>query len=75
MTLKDADLVAQRMSPVEEKHTGVVYTRILEIGYHYGKDGKKTPFICLQDKSGHSVTYADPTMCNEVERQDENIEN
>ncbi len=71
MTLKDADLVAQRMSPVEEKQTGIVYVRILEIGYHYGKDGKKTPFICLQDRSGHSVTYADPAKCNEVEREKE----
>lgn len=52
MTLKEADEVAIKRLPVT--HQGVTYVRITQIGYKYGEDGHKTPYIRLQDKSGHS---------------------
>lgn len=61
MTLKEADEAAQKCLPVI--HQGIEYERIGQIGYDYGKDGKRSGFVQLIDKCGHSVTYADPARC------------
>lgn len=61
MTLKEADEAAQKCLPVI--HQGIEYERIGQTGYDYGKDGKRSGFVQLIDKCGHSVTYADPGRC------------
>lgn len=58
MTLKEADEVAIKRLPVT--HQGVTYVRITQIGYKYGEDGHKTPYIRLQDRA---VT-ASPTQAH-----------
>lgn len=61
MTLKEADEAAQKCLPVI--HQGIEYERIGQTGYDYDKDGKRSGFVQLIDKCGHSVTYADPGRC------------
>lgn len=61
MTLKEADEAAQKCLPVI--HQGIEYERIGQTGYDYSKDGKRSGFVQLIDKCGHSVTYADPGRC------------
>lgn len=61
MTIKEADEVAIKRLPVT--HQGVTYARITQIGYKYGEDGHKTPYVRLQDKCGYSFTDAIPQLC------------
>ena len=73
MTLKEADEIATQRLPVT--HHGVTYVRITQIGYKYREDGSKLPYIRLQDKSGHSFTYASPQQCKVASDEAENKEN
>lgn len=61
MTLKEADAAAQKRIPVI--HQGIEYERITQAGYEYDKNGQRSSFVQLLDKSGHSVSYADPSRC------------
>lgn len=61
MTLKEADEAAQRRIPVISQ--GIEYLRISQTGYNYNEKGERSGFVQLLDKSGHSVTYADPARC------------
>ena len=61
MTLKEADEAAQKRLPVICQ--GIEYERITQTGYNYDKDGKRSGFVQLLDKCGHSVTYGDPARC------------
>ncbi len=61
MTLKEADEAAQKCLPVI--HQDIEYVRITQTGYNYDKDGKRSGFVQLLDKCGHSVSYADPVCC------------
>lgn len=65
MTLREADEAAAKHLPIESG--GIVYVRILEIGYKYTENGARVPFVRLKDKSGHSITDADPVRCKIVE--------
>ena len=58
MTLKEADEAAQRRIPVISQ--GIEYLRISQTGYNYNEKGERSGFVQLLDKSGQSVTYADP---------------
>lgn len=62
MTLKEATEAAERCAPVT--HNGIEYTRITEAGYQYDANGKRSPFVQLLDRCGHSATYADPLRCD-----------
>ena len=64
MTLREADEAAAKHLPIESG--GIVYVRILEIGYKYTDNGARVPFVRLKDKSGHSITDADPVRCKIV---------
>lgn len=65
MTLREADEAAAKNLPIESG--GIVYVRILEIGYKYTENGVRVPFVRLKDKCGHSITDADPVRCKIVE--------
>lgn len=65
MTLREADEAGAKHLPIESG--GIVYVRILEIGYKYTENGARVPFVRLKDKSGHSITDADPIRCKIVE--------
>lgn len=58
MTLKEADEAAQQMLPV--LYDGREYARITQTGYKYDDKGRRSGFVVLFDKCGHSVLYADP---------------
>jgi len=64
VTLREADEAAAKHLPIESG--GIVYVRILEIGYKYTENGARVPFVRLKDKSGHSITDADPVRCKIV---------
>jgi len=64
VTLREADEAAAKHLPIESG--GIVYVRILEIGYKYTDNGARVPFVRLKDKSGHSITDADPVRCKIV---------
>jgi hypothetical protein len=59
--MKEADAAAQRRIPVI--HQGIEYERIAQVGYEYDKTGQRRGFVQLLDRSGHSVSYADPSRC------------
>ena len=61
MTLKEADEAAQKRLPVI--HKGIEYALITQTGYSYDKHGRRSGFVQLLDKSGRSVSYADPRSC------------
>lgn len=61
MTLKEADEAAQKRLPVI--HKDIEYVRITQTGYNYDEKGKRSGFVQLLDKCGHSVSYADPGFC------------
>lgn len=66
MTLSECREAAKRGLPVMHKsligcyRTEIKYIRISQVGYEYNEKGEEKPFVQLLDKSGHSVTYADP---------------
>ena len=62
MTLKEADAAAQKRVPVV--YQGIEYERITQAGYEYDKTGQRRGFVQLLDRSGHSVSYADPGRCD-----------
>lgn len=72
MTLKEATEAAERCAPVT--HNGIEYTRITEAGYQYDANGKRSPFVQLLDRCGHSVTYTDPLRCDLKEEQEHGTE-
>ena len=72
MTLKEATEAAERCAPIT--HNGIEYTRITEAGYQYDANGKRSPFVQLLDRCGHSVTYADPLRCDLKEVQEHEAE-
>ena len=72
MTLKEATEAAERCAPVT--HNGIEYARITEAGYQYDANGKRSPFVQLLDRCGHSVTYADPLRCDLKEEQEHEAE-
>ena len=61
MTLREADEAAQKRLPVI--YQGIEYLRISETGYRYNDKGERHGFVQLLDKSGRSVSYADPRSC------------
>lgn len=65
MTLKEATEAAERCAPVT--HNGIEYARITEAGYQYDANRKRSPFVQLLDRCGHSVAYADPSRCTTKE--------
>ena len=69
MTLREADEAAAKHFPVE--NDGITYVRIIEIGYKYPKNGVRFPFVRLEDKSGHSITDANPERCKIIERSEQ----
>lgn len=69
MTLREADEAAVKHLPVE--NDGITYVRIIEIGYKYPKNGVRFPFVRLEDKSGHSITDANPERCKIIERSEQ----
>lgn len=69
MTLREADEAAAKHLPVESD--GITYVRIIEIGYKYPKNGVRLPFVRLEDKSGHSITDANPERCKIIERSEQ----
>ena len=77
MTLKEADEVATKRLPVT--HQGVIYKRITQVGYKYSEDGKKIPFVRLEDTRVHSYTDANPQQCDPIsenkEKNDETADN
>ena len=62
MTLKEADAAARLMLPVV--HGGVVYEKIVGIGYHYDRNGKADPYVLVKDKRADSYCYVEPERCN-----------
>lgn len=69
MTLKEADKAAQKMLPVTYK--GIEYERITQIGCEYDKKGRRSDFVQLLDKCGHSVVSVDPGFCKVKEEHHE----
>lgn len=69
MTLKEAHEYAQKRLPVVNH--GIVYPRIISIGYNYGKDGRAYPTVTLEDRGGNSITHADPAMCSLYEQEEQ----
>lgn len=61
MTLKEADEAALKGLPVI--YQGIEYVRITETGYRYNEKHERSGFVQLLDKSGRSVTYAEPGRC------------
>ena len=61
MTLKEANLAAQRRYPI--LYNGVEYERIVSIGWNYDLRGNRFPFIQLLSKGGNSTTSAKPEQC------------
>lgn len=69
MTPKEADRAAELCVPVIHNH--IEYLRINQVGYSYDEKGRRSPFVQLLDKCGHSVTYADPARCELKEAANE----
>ena len=61
MTLKEADAAAQRGQAV--RYQGIKYKRIIQTGYNYDNQGRRSGFVLLLDKCGNSVTHANPDRC------------
>ena len=61
MTLSEAREAAQKGVAVVS--AGVRYARIEFVGYKYTEDGREIPSVRLLDKSKHSITDANPHMC------------
>lgn len=61
MTLKEADVAAQRRYPII--YNGAEYERIVSIGYSYDIQRHRVPFVQLLSKCGNSTTYAKPEQC------------
>lgn len=61
MTLKEADVAAQRGYPVI--YNGVEYERIVSVGCNYDMRNHRFPFVQLLAKDGNSTTYAKPEQC------------
>lgn len=61
MTLREADEAAKKGLPVICQ--GIEYSRITKTGYKYNEKHERSGFVQLLDKSGHSVTDADPALC------------
>lgn len=72
MTLREADEAAAKHLPIESG--GIIYVRILEIGYKYTEDGRRVSFVRLKDRCGHSITDADPFRCKIAENHTEQEE-
>ena len=67
MTLKEADRAARKGLPIVHSEPGqpdIEYCRITQAGYKYGEKGRRSSFVQLLDKSGHSVTDANPAYCS-----------
>ena len=61
MTLKEADVAAQRGYPII--YNGVEYERIVSVGCNYDAQCRRFPSVQLLAKGGNSTTYANPEQC------------
>ena len=61
MTLKEADVAAQRGYPVI--YNGVEYERIVSVGCNYDIRGRRFPSVQLLAKGRNSTTCAKPEQC------------
>ena len=66
MTLREADEAAQKRLPV--LYNGTEFIRITQTGYHYDERGRRSGFVQLLDKCGHSVIDADPALCEILQK-------
>ena len=65
MTLKEADEAACKFLPVI--YNGITYRRITQTGYKYDPKHGRRGYVQLLDRSGNSVTDADPEYCTVID--------
>lgn len=70
MTLSEAREAAQKGVAIVS--AGVRYAHIEFVGYKYTEDGREFPVVRLMDRNKHSITDANPHMCEVA--SDENTE-